>query len=195
MSSLPPFLTESHLSENMKHPRGPFLVGPRDYFALDGDTILIRGRMTERHRLLHGDKRPEAFRVRHRTIAAPEKPYYNMGERQLLKMGMDAHETHPGIVATKALRDMCRKRVLFIEPSGEVDKYGRMLGDIAVSGAPGPEFEMEGAFSSEREMVRLQVAEPIGSFHDLPPHMPRILEDLLRQARVLMHINRDDPGM
>lgn len=194
MSYLPLFLTDRNLTQNMEHPRVPFLVGPKDYRIIDGDTLWILGRLTEERRILHGNMRPEAMRIRHRTIDAPERPRYNMNEAQLLKLGLDAHEANPGVVATKILRDMCRKKVIYIEPTG-VDVYGRMLADIAVSGAPGPEFEMEGCFSTEREMIRLQAAKSMVDHADLPPHMPLAMEAMLRQARGSMPTRSDGPDM
>lgn len=194
MSHLPPLYSEHNLTQNMYHPRQPFFIGPRDYFVIDGDTIMALGRLTRSHQLLHGDRRPEAFRIRHRAIAAAEKPQYTMGERQLMKVGIDAHENHPGMIATKTLRRMCRNRVLFIEPSGRTDKYGRMLADIAVSGAPGSSFELDGAIGTEYEMLRRHAAEPFSSEERLPPPVPRILERLLEKGRIDMFMAGQSPG-
>jgi hypothetical protein len=180
----PRFLTEKDLFPRMMdHPGEPFFLAPRNYYVVDADTIAVLGRLTRDQIALGDEKREIAFRIRHRTIAAPEMPFYNQFDRMLKSKGMDIHNNNPAVVAANALKQLCRNRAIFVEPSGRKDKYGRMLGDIAVSGARGAGFELRGALSTEWYLLENGHVDRFSDDEKIPPYTPFILQNLLRQIQ------------
>ncbi|MEP3667728.1 MAG: thermonuclease family protein [Roseibium sp.] len=150
----------------------PFFVRPRDYSVIDGDTIRIlapKGPM---------DKwRPEAFSVRFRSIAAPEKPKPEMTDKIMKSVGIDPHADNAGIIAKNALKDLLKGRCLMIEPKG-ADRYKRTLGDISASGTPGKSFDLNNAFSVEQRMIDGGIVTRFSNEEELPPYYSYALKDL-----------------
>lgn len=130
-------------------PGFPFIVQPRDFRVIDGDTLALKG------------DSPPAGRVRLRAIAAPERPRtadirHNVLERTLAQHGLlppGRAPVPPGIRATDLLRSFLDGYALLILPHGH-DPHRRMKADIVRSACPGDEFVPAGAQSVEHLLLR-----------------------------------------
>ena len=96
---------------------GPYVISAGDYIVLDGDTFSkLSGK-------IGSDGRQEtAYRIRFRSIEAPEKHQKGMYDISLRKAGIDIHSGSPGMRATRQLRDFCKNRDILVMPSGRTDE-------------------------------------------------------------------------
>ena len=183
-----PYLRSDILSENMKaRPQQAFFVRPEDYRVIDGDTIAIlapaqmdadRSVIDE---ITHGSQepqRPVAFRVRLRTVNAPEMPITSAGDDLLRAAGVDPHAGHVAVAAKAALAHMVRGRTLHFDPDG-VDSYRRSLCNVTASGKKDDLFHLDGAFSVERRLVDLGLVNVMEGKGWLPARYPDLGQEAL----------------
>lgn len=155
----------------------PFVMRAQDYYVIDGDTFGVMAapassddplaQITQGRRPL----RPEAFRIRLRSVNAPEMPKKGSADDIFKEMEIDQHRHHPGMVAKRALQEATRKRALLCVPTGK-DRYGRLLCDVYASGEPGPRFEIGAAFSISRHLHDRGLASSMDFAGALPPRYP-----------------------
>ena len=148
------------------------MLRPDDYKIIDGDTIKVIVPLRPDDNFAQ-----QAFSIRLRSIAAPEKHKPQLTDQILKDVGIDPWERHPGKMASDALKQICRRKTLLIEPRG-VDDYGRLLADVTTSGSRGQMFDLEGAKSVEHQMLELRVVTPFSSDVTLPPHVPLIVLEM-----------------
>ncbi|MCW3784656.1 thermonuclease family protein [Defluviimonas salinarum] len=173
----PPYLRASELHPAMqRRPQVPFFLRPSDYRIVDGDTIMVLARSSA------GAKREEAFRIRLYAVNSPEKPKSHATDSILRSIGIDPREGNPGHAATLYMRALCRGRALFVEPrrnpdGKSVDRYGRLLADVAVSGAPGHDFLADQALAVEPLLYRNGLGVLMQG-RMLPPDVPDLVARL-----------------
>ena len=125
----------------------PFVVRSGDFLTVDGDTIALLGAG-------EGRNRPVTMRVRFRSANAAEtRDKGRSPERVMLTRIGVMPGNGAGQAASRALSGLTAGRSIVIVPSGR-DRWGRLLGDVWVSGCAGRSFGMAGAFSVENEMIR-----------------------------------------
>ncbi len=175
----PPYIRDGDLSEMMLgRPTQPFLVRPKDYFVVDGDTVSLRTKSASTGRSV------EAFSVRLDGVNAPEMPKSRATDALMRGIGIEPHPGSPGQLATDRLRALARGHALLIEPveqeNGDVvDRYGRLLARISISGSPGRDFDLSGALSVSA-VLHEEGHAVLMRDRDLPPRTPEIVEALLR---------------
>lgn len=181
MTITPAYLRPASLSPDMvRRPRQAYFVRPADYRVVDGDTLRILAPAGPAD-----INRPEAFRIRFRSIAAPEKPKPQMTDILLEQLGIDAWSGHPGVAAKTYLRNILKGHCILVEPMGR-DRYGRTLADISVSGSPGAQFDLVGARSVEWMMKDAGLVGSFSADQELPPRRSMTLvsiEDDLSHLR------------
>lgn len=159
----------------------PFVIRASDYYVIDGDTFGVMAAAPKSNDplaiLAEGSpqRRPEAFRIRLRSVNAPEMPKKGGADDIFKEMDIDLHRHHPGMVAKRELQQTTRKRTLLCVPTGK-DRYGRLLCDVYASGEPGPRFEVGAAFSIARHMHDRGMAETMDFAGGLPPRYPDMYE-------------------
>lgn len=159
----------------------PFVMQAKDYYVIDGDTFGVMAppaktddpvaKLVQRHRPL----RPEAFRIRLRSVNAPEMPRKGSADDIFKDLDIDQHRHHPGMIAKRALQEVTRKRALLCVPTGK-DRYRRLLCDVYASGEPGPRFEISEAFSIARHMHDRGLATTMDFAGGLPSRYPDMYE-------------------
>ncbi|MXX91814.1 MAG: hypothetical protein F4213_21610 [Boseongicola sp. SB0677_bin_26] len=150
----------------------PFLLRDAAFFVIDGDTIRVKstedsakdGPMGYR---LH----QQAFAIRFRSIAAPEKPRYSSTDRTLLAAGVDPHARSAGIMARDGLRRMLDGFAILVQPSGRLDRYGRMLADISRTPVSGRKIDVTSAMSLEHLLLNAGLVSRFGP-ESLPARHP-----------------------
>ena len=165
-------------------PNQAFLVRPDTYTIIDGDTFRIRTPV------LADGKRHEAFRIRLCSIDTPELRKPTLFDQVLRAGGFDPMHDGPGEAARDFLRALCRGRVILVAPDDgdgvrpQTDRYGRLLAQVCVSGAPGRLFRLDGARSVEHELFQAGLAS---TYPDrwLPACEPSIL------SRIREALDRD----
>lgn len=174
---IPPYLNPEVLTPGMQMlPWRPFFVRPADYQIVDGDTVRILAPKTR-----DAPRREEAFRIRLHNVDTPELLKPSGLDTVLTKAGITKHLVGAGEIVRDKMREWCKDRVILIDPhleSGDpkVDRYRRLLADIHVSGAPGPQFDLHKAWSFESTLVRTGFARRMDG---LEPEMdPPILRSL-----------------
>lgn len=183
---IPPYLDSEELSPRMTVlPNQAFLVRPDTYTIIDGDTFRIRTPV------LADGKRHEAFRIRLCSIDTPELRKNTLFDQVLRAGGFDPFHDGPGEAARDFLRALCRKRVILVTPDFDdhgrprSDRYGRLLAQVCVSGAPGSLFRLDGARSIEHALFQAGLAS---TYPDRwlpacePTILSRIREALDREA-------------
>lgn len=189
---IPPYLRAEELVPNMRErPDIPFFVRPRDYRIVDGDTIRLLSPQWDSER----KKRFEAFRIRFPHIDAPELPWPRLTDNILKRAGIEPNKGNAGLAATAYLRKICADRCLLIIPQMDAtgpkcDRYHRLIASVIVSGAPGADFDLTGAYDVEHHMYRKGHAQ-MQAGHDLPPAYPVILENLKRLLEQNPQIGQD----
>ncbi|HDZ51490.1 hypothetical protein LCGC14_0112410 [marine sediment metagenome] len=145
----------------------PFLLRPGHFSVIDGDTIWALSNEPD-------DKRNgQSFSMRFRSIAAPERPKRRHTDDILKKNGIDPYWDSAGQQATTQLKAYMDGRALLVEPTGEVDVYGRMLCDMAVVPYTGGKPDLSRAASLERLMLSQRVVSPFEQ-EAPPPLRPQI---------------------
>lgn len=186
---IPPYLGSDDLRPHMVFkPNGAFLVRPRHYTIIDGDTFRIRTGVQA------DGKRYEAFRIRLQSIDTPElqKPW--LFGPVLDAGGHDPFRHGPGEAARDYLRKLCAGRVLLVAPGRDrngavsTDVYGRLVAQVTASGAPGDLFRLNGARSVERALHAAGFAMVMPG-HELPPAEPEILS---RIRDTVLEISADE---
>jgi endonuclease YncB( thermonuclease family) len=147
--------------------RTPFLLRPKHFAVIDGDTIWALPQESGRR-----DK-GKSFSMRFRSIAAPERPVKRATDRILKAAGINPYWDDSGQKATDLLKTYLDGRALLVQPTGEVDKYGRMLCDMAVVPYTGSDPDITRATSLERLMLQQEVVSPFGQ-EAPPPVRPQL---------------------
>lgn len=183
---IPSYLSPDQLHERMiGRPAQPFFVRAGHYSVIDGDTLRIHAPSSP------GEPRLEAFRIRLADIDTPELRKASLFDEVLRHGGFDPTRDGPGEMARAALRSLCQKRALLVDPvilegAPANDVYGRLLARVCVSGQPGKDFDLTGAQSVEHHLFRQGLARVLPD-HDLPAVTPallgRIRETLDHRAR------------
>lgn len=152
--------------------RAPFLLRPGHFAIVDGDTIWalpqISGRTPPR-----GNGPNNSWSMRFRSIAAPEKPKTRMTDGILKAAGINPHWDSAGQKSTDLLKTYLGGRALLVEPTGKVDRYGRMLCDMAVVPYVDGQPNIRTAVSLERLMLRQKVVDPFEN-ELAPPVHPQV---------------------
>lgn len=180
---IPPYLPVSKLTPGMAaRPSEAFFLRPRDYRVIDGDTFKVLAPPAAR-----GERREEAFRIRLYSVNTPEKPKRRGSDETLRKAGIDPHANSPGRQASLLVKALCSGRALFVEPvQGDggriVDRYGRLLANVSISGAPGQNFNTERAYALGPYLVRRGYAHPMRG-KELPPDVPYAIWQLNRAQK------------
>jgi endonuclease YncB( thermonuclease family) len=139
---------------------------PGQFRVVDADTIWCLSDQ-------RGPKGKEmSFSLRFRSIAAPERVKGRPTDKILQAAGIDPYSDHPGRMATEALRAFCDRRAVMVIPSGEQDRYGRSLVDMAVIPMKDGKFNPEDAVSLERLMIHKRVVDPFRD-EELPKLYPQ----------------------
>lgn len=182
---IPAYLVSDHLVPQMKQfPDGPFLVRPDDWTIIDGDTFRVRTG------LLADGRRHDAFRIRLSTIDTPELRKPALFDR-VLAACPDPMRDGPGERARDHLKALCCRRVILVTPPRDpdgrasTDRYGRLLGQVCVSGRPGSLFSLDGAFSVEHALLEAGMAQVLPG-HVAPPRHPEILARIQESIDALM---------
>jgi len=187
---VPPHLSEDHLTEGMtERPYRPFILSPRAYRVIDGDTISVRA-----PRIDGKPGRGEAFRIRFAAVNAPEKLAPQPAARSLLAVGLRHPSMDLGADARDHLRHVCKDRAILVCFPGHdddfgLDRYRRLLADVVISGAPGEDFELRGAFSAQAEMLDRRLASFM-HLEDIDP--PERVPQIVRSLRAMFTEKR--PG-
>ena len=137
--------------------RQSFLLRPGSFSVIDGDTIWVLPNPKPDN---SGRKSRPAFSMRFRSIAAPEKPKASGIDWVLQSSGLNPHWDSPGQEATDLLKKYLDRRALLVQPSGEVDKYKRMLCDMSVVSYSDNEPDLKTAVSLECLMLENGVVSP-----------------------------------
>lgn len=145
----------------------PFLLRPGHFSVIDGDTIWALSNEPDEKR------NGQSFSMRFRSIAAPERPKRRHTDDILKKSGIDPYWDSAGQQATTQLKAYMDGRALLVEPTGEVDVYGRMLCDMAVVPYTGGKPDLSRAASLERLMLSQRVVSPFEQ-EAPPPLRPQI---------------------
>lgn len=154
--------------------RAPFLLRPGHFSVIDGDTIWAWANTKESS--FSGDgKRDKSFSMRFRSIAAPEKPKRRGTDAIFKGARINANWDSAGQKATDLLKTYLDKRALLVEPTGEVDKYGRMLCDLAVVPYSGNEPDLSRAVSLEFLMLDQGVVQPFRN-EQRPQLTPQVVQ-------------------
>ena len=128
-----------------------FIAPPGTYYPHDGDSIHINGAPGK-------DGNPGmAYGIRVASVMAAEKPVLGVADKVMLRHQMTPRAGDPGLAAKKAIKGLCEKRAIMVVPKG-LDRFGRLLANIYISGAPGKDFEPRGALSLEHEMTRRKLS-------------------------------------
>ncbi len=150
--------------------RTAFLLRPGHFSVVDGDTIWALSNDK-------GDsKAAMSFSMRFRSIAAPERPMKRFTDTILKKSGIDPYWDSSGQTATNQLKAYLDRRALLVQPTGNLDRYGRMLCDMAVVPYTAGEPDISRATSLERLLLGQNVVSP---FKDEapPPLRPQVSDD------------------
>jgi endonuclease YncB( thermonuclease family) len=151
----------------------PFLLRPGNFAVIDGDTIWAWANNTSS---FSSKKRECAFSMRFRSIAAPEKPVRRATDSALKAAGIDPYWDSAGKKATDLLKTYLDGRALLVLPTGDVDKYGRMLCDMAVVPYTGADPDLSRAVSLEVLMLQQGVVSPFRQ--ESPPRLhPQVCEN------------------
>lgn len=150
----------------------PFLLRAAAFFVIDGDTIRVKSRDDsdrddEKGYRLH----QQAFAIRFRSIAAPEKPRYSSTDRSLLAAGVDPHARSAGIMARDGLRRMLEGFAILVQPSGRLDRYGRMLADVSRAPVAARSIDVGRAVSLEHLLIEAGLVSRFGP-ESLPARHP-----------------------
>lgn len=169
----------------LERPDIPFLVDPKTYSVVDGDTIRLRT-LPDADGVRH-----EAFRVRLSGVNAPELLKKSMFDVVLNVAGPDEKRYGPGEKARDKLREICAGRMILINPiieddNPKTDKYGRLLGQVCVSGSKGNAFNLTGAHSVEAAMLIYGLVKPMGDAL-MTPLRPTILEAIADSLASMSH--------
>ena len=153
--------------------RDAFLLRHWAFYVIDGDTIAVKATHDREGQACTEGRRPRAYSIRFRSIAAPERPKRRSTDRILTAAGIDPHWDSAGRKATGLLKTYLERRALLVQPTGSVDKHGRMLADMAVVPIRAGEPDVAAALSLERLMLQQGV---VGVFRDepLPPLRPQL---------------------
>lgn len=150
----------------------PFLLRPGHFSVIDGDTIWVTA--NSKQKAESGKRNSPAFSMRFRSIAAPERPKRRATDRIVKASGADPYWDSAGKQATELLKQYLDRRALLVQPSGEVDKYGRMLCDMSVVPYTGDSPDLGRAMSLERLMLEQGVVNPFRQ--EVPPPLrPQVL--------------------
>lgn len=148
----------------------PFLLRPGNFSVIDGDTIWV----TPNPARQGGETRAKnAFSIRFRSIAAPERPKKRATDSILKAGNIDPYWDSAGQKATNLLRKYLDKRALLVNPTGEKDRYGRMLADMYVVPYTGSSPDLSRAISIEHMMLDQQVVNPFKQ-EKRPPLRPHL---------------------
>jgi endonuclease YncB( thermonuclease family) len=155
--------------------RKNFLLRPGHFSVIDGDTIWA---MTNTNKD-NGDfnqRQKKSFGIRFRSIAAPEKPKGRATDRTLKAAGIDPHWDSAGKKATELLKMYLDDRALLVQPTGRIDRYGRMLADMCVVPYTRSEPDLGRAMSLEQLMLVQGTVNPFRK--EIPPPLhPVIYEE------------------
>lgn len=165
-----------------QRPAEPFFLRPSDYTVVDGDTFRVLAPPDR-----PGGYRLEAFRIRLYSVNTPEKPLQRGSDESLRRAGVDPHADNLGRQASMFVKGLCENRALFIEPEegsegGITDRYGRLLANVCLSGARGPRFDTEGAFSLGPYLIRRGFAATMRG-KEVPPDVPYLIWQLNRKQK------------
>ncbi|MFG6573549.1 thermonuclease family protein [Sulfitobacter sp. 1A13353] len=147
--------------------REDFLLRPGHFSVIDGDTIWALSNSEGQAR------QGKSFSMRFRTIAAPERPTRRGTDAILKNSGIDPYWDSLGQQSTEQLKAYLDGRALLVQPSGQIDRYGRMLCDMAVVPYTGGEPDLSRAVSLERLMLSQKVANPFDG-KPTPPLHPQL---------------------
>jgi hypothetical protein len=150
----------------------PFLLRPGNFSVIDGDTIWVLP--NPRTRRADGGP-PNSFSIRFRSIAAPERPKKRATDAILKAGGVNPYWDSAGQKATDLLKTYLDKRALLVQPSGEIDRHGRMLGDMYVVPYTGARPDLDRAISIEHLMLDNDVVSPFRQ-EARPPLRPQLLD-------------------
>ena len=147
--------------------REAFLLRPGDFSVIDGDTIWALSNSGQGGAQSGFDKPQKAFAMRFRSIAAPEKPKAHFLDAIMRENGIDPNPDSAGQKATDLLKTYLDKRALLVHPTGEMDKYGRMICDMSVVPYTGKNPDLGRALSLENLMLEQKVVSPFRN--ETPP--------------------------
>ena len=150
----------------------PFLLRPGGFFVVDGDTIWA---WANTEQSAFGGKRERSFSMRFRSIAAAEKPKLRATDSILKAAGVDPYKNYAGQKAKTLLETYLDGRALLVQPTGNVDKYGRMLCDMSVVPYTGADPDLTRATSLEVLMLDQGVVSPFGK-ESRPRLRPQVCE-------------------
>lgn len=178
-------------------PRRSFCIKPKNYRVVDGDTIAVMGRDPE------GKPLQNAFRIRFNAVNAPEMPILTPEYYQLLKQGINIHFHNYGMTSFEKLKELCHGRALYVCPgdgqnSYELDKNGRLLAEVCVSGGKGELFEPVGSASLQLLMLEAGCANLMHGAtlpRPLPAELERIQTDILRREEFHNSQDFSSPSM
>jgi len=143
--------------------RQPFLLRPGNFSVIDGDTVWV----TPNPRRQPEGSAPNCFSMRFRSIAAPERPKKRATDTILKAGSINPHWDSAGQKATDLLKTYLDGRALLVQPTGDKDKYGRMLCDMYVVPYTGASPDLERAASLEHLMLGQGAVNPFRE--EVPP--------------------------
>ena len=155
--------------------RQPFLLRPGHFAVIDGDTIKVFANPIPEQTASSPRNYDQAFSLRFRSIAAPEKQRRRATDAILTAANIDPYRNSPGRKATALLKEYLDQRALLVQPTGRTDKFGRMLCDMAVVPYTGMSPDLNRAMSLERLLLSMKVVNPFEE--EMPPGLhPQGLE-------------------
>lgn len=177
-----PYLSEDQISPKMpQRPVRPFILPPSLYYMTDGDTVSVMAR----DRAQDGSR--EAFRIRFSAVNAPEKPKREASDAIFRQIGLDPHAHNPGVLAHEFMKRQTKGRALLVIPQEKdggpaLDRYGRLIAEVIVSGKPGPLFDAYNASSLEWQLMDSGYGQ-LMSGRELPQREPVLLDRIQREMR------------
>jgi len=177
-----PYLRENQIFARMPHrPRQTFILPSDLYVMTDGDTISVMAKKRDK------DGKREAFRIRFSAVNAPEKPKRADSDAIFKQIGIDPNAGSPGQDAHNLMNSVTRGRAIMIIPQideaggPKLDRYGRLIAEVIVSGAPGKKFDVDGAKSLEWILIDNGLGSVMPG-RDLPERVPLILNRLQEEV-------------